>query len=179
MKLASSKTFLSEAFSMIFLNCFLSPRYFIPFDTIKLFYFVNNVIKLLFRKMLMNWQGDIFFNLSLTNWKIAFFISMILIVDANGLQAMDFLTNILIPSDRENDLYDKLQAFGMEVSKCNGHNLAELLEVLKMMYQCSSNKPSALIAKTIKGYGLKCMENIPKFHFRLPTKEELDMGWTD
>jgi transketolase len=36
--------------------------------------------------------------------------------------------------------------------------------------------PQALVARTVKGYGLVCMENIPKFHFRLPTDEEMEMG---
>jgi transketolase len=36
--------------------------------------------------------------------------------------------------------------------------------------------PQVLIAHTVKGYGVYCMENIPKFHFRLPTEDELLMG---
>ncbi len=104
---------------------------------------------------------------------------LIVIVDANGLQAMDFLTNILTPVGKKNDIEEKLQAFGMKVHTCNGHNLNELTVILKNMYENKSTKPCALIANTIKGYGLKCMENIARFHFRLPTKEELDMGWTD
>ena len=35
---------------------------------------------------------------------------------------------------------------------------------------------SVIIAETIKGYGLRCMENIAKFHFRVPTEEELALG---
>ena len=33
--------------------------------------------------------------------------------------------------------------------------------------------PNVIIAETIKGFGLKCMENVPKFHFRIPTDNEL------
>jgi transketolase len=40
----------------------------------------------------------------------------------------------------------------------------------------SLSAPQVIIANTIKGYGVLCMENVPKFHFRLPTEEELKMG---
>jgi len=40
----------------------------------------------------------------------------------------------------------------------------------------SLSSPQVLIANTIKGYGVLCMENVPKFHFRLPTQEELKLG---
>jgi len=40
----------------------------------------------------------------------------------------------------------------------------------------SLSAPQVIIANTIKGYGVLCMENVPKFHFRIPTEEELKIG---
>lgn len=104
--------------------------------------------------------------------------NLIVIIDANKLQAMDFLKNILTPEERDNDLKLKMEAFGFDVKECNGHDLKEIVIILS---DCKNkdgkvDKPQAIIADTIKGYGLLCMENVPKFHFRIPTEEELKMG---
>ena len=101
--------------------------------------------------------------------------NLTVIIDSNRLQAMDFLENILTPKGRKDDLEKKMDAFGFKVENCDGHNILDIIDVLE---KWKSNKdelkrPQALVANTIKGYGLKYMENIPKFHFRLPTKEEL------
>jgi transketolase len=115
-----------------------------------------------------------------SNWEALQFAAkhelsnLVIIVDANTLQAMDFLVDVLMPRDRPNDLQDKLEAFGAEVRACAGHDMAQLLESFASMRP--GRGPRALIARTVKGYGLRCMENVAKFHFRLPTPEELDLG---
>jgi len=103
--------------------------------------------------------------------------NLTLIVDSNGLQAMDFIKNILSPEEFREDMKTKLAAFGFETRICNGHNVNELVENVNDLI-LNSNKPQAIVASTTKGYGLKCMENIPKFHFRMPTEQELKMGNT-
>jgi len=82
------------------------------------------------------------------------------IIDNNGLQAMDRVENIL-----KHNLEDRLNAWGLETWVCDGHNIDKLYYILKF-------KPRVLIANTIKGKGYKCMENIPKFHFRIPNDDE-------
>lgn len=102
-----------------------------------------------------------------------------LIIDKNNLQAMDFLTNVLTPVDSKNDLEGKMKAFGFEVMSCNGHDIKEIVSVAEKfinMGREQPGKPQVLIANTVKGYGLFCMENVPKFHFRIPTEAELAMG---
>ena len=100
--------------------------------------------------------------------------NLILIVDANGLQAMDFLENVMTPRGLGNkDLEKKLRAFGMHTVYCNGHNPEIIAKTIRKLKR---NVPHAIIAETVKGYGLTCMENVPKFHFRLPTPEEMTMG---
>lgn len=104
--------------------------------------------------------------------------NLTIVIDNNGLQAMDFLENILTLKGRKDDLQKKLEAFGCEVKTCDGHNIKEIVSIIDNWLEDKKEiyKPHVLVANTVKGYGLKCMENIPKFHFRLPTEEELKMG---
>ena len=107
--------------------------------------------------------------------------NLTMIIDRNRLQAMDSLENILTPKGRKDDLDRKMEAFGFYVKTCAGHNLDEITATLDDLRKNRDKigKPQVLIANTTKGYGLKCMEDAPKFHFRIPTKEELEMGWSN
>ncbi len=102
--------------------------------------------------------------------------NLLIIIDNNKLQAMDFLENVLTVEGRKDDLKTKLEAFGCTVKECDGHNIYEIVSTIENWSHQDNVKPKALITHTIKGYGLLCMENIPKFHFRLPTEEELEIG---
>lgn len=104
--------------------------------------------------------------------------NLTVIIDHNRLQAMDFLDNILTPKGRTKDLQIKMKAFGFSVATCHGHRIKEISSNLRLLQKDSlkSKKPQVLVAKTTKGYGLRCMENVPKFHFRIPTEDELKMG---
>lgn len=116
-----------------------------------------------------------------SNWEAVQFAvkhelsKLILIIDSNRLQAMDFLENILTPKGRKDDLIKKMKAFGFETKACDGHNIRDIVKILEAWKNKENHPdlPKVLIADTIKGFGLKCMENIPKFHFRIPTKDEL------
>jgi len=119
-----------------------------------------------------------------SNWEAAQFAAkyelsnLTVIIDHNKLQAMDFLENILTIKGKKDDLQKKMEAFGFEVEICDGHNHGNIISVIEkwVKNQKELHAPQVLIANTIKGYGLLCMENIPKFHFRLPTEDELKMG---
>ncbi len=104
--------------------------------------------------------------------------NLTIIIDNNKLQAMDFLENILSPEGKKDDLNKKLTAFGLIVDQCNGHDHEEIIHIIEKWLDNMSllNPPQVLIAHTIKGYGVVCMENIPKFHFRIPTEYELRSG---
>ena len=104
--------------------------------------------------------------------------NLTLIIDHNKLQAMDFLENILTPKGKKDYLQKKFEAFGCLVETVDGHNPQEIISILENWggKKDEIEGPQALVASTVKGYGLKCMENIPKFHFRLPTEEEMKMG---
>lgn len=100
--------------------------------------------------------------------------NLTVIVDYNNLQAMDFVINILDRTGK--DLLRKLKGFGLSCVVCPGHDVTKLIQCLSQSKKVRQNFPSVVIAKTIKGFGLKCMENIPRFHFRLPTEEEMNLG---
>ncbi len=119
-----------------------------------------------------------------SNWEAVQFAvkhrlsNLTVIIDNNRLQAMDFLETILTPKGRSDDLQRKFEAFGFITEKCDGHNGKEIINSINK-WDKTWNKldaPQLLIADTIKGYGLFCMENNPDFHFRLPTSDELKMG---
>jgi transketolase len=104
--------------------------------------------------------------------------NLTVIIDHNKLQAMDHLEQILTPEGANNDLQKKMKAFGFKVKTCAGHNIKHIVSAINGWIKSRNNlnAPQALIANTIKGYGLFCMENVPKFHFCLPTEAELKIG---
>lgn len=102
--------------------------------------------------------------------------NLIIIVDRNRLQAMNFTINIL---DRERRaIIKRFRGFDLSPIVCPGHNINKLINCIRAAKSSPAKVPKVIIAETIKGYGLKCMENVPKFHFRIPSKEELSRGKT-
>ncbi len=59
---------------------------------------------------------------------------------------------------------DKFDSFGWDVHEIDGHNFNDLLIFFKGISQNNSEKPIALIAKTIKGKGVSFMENNAAWH---------------
>ena len=102
--------------------------------------------------------------------------NLIIIVDNNGLSAMDFLTNIM--DEDEKDLIKRFEGFKLSPVICSGHDSVKLADFIQAAKSSNEEKPKIIIAKTTKGYGLRCMENAPEFHFRIPTEEDLKMGKT-
>ncbi len=82
------------------------------------------------------------------------------VIDDNGLQAMDKVSNVL-----SQNLFDRLMGWGFLPDRCNGHNYDQLKISLE-------NKPQILIAKTVKGKGFPAIENKPEFHYRVPNDNE-------
>jgi transketolase len=114
-----------------------------------------------------------------SNWEAVQFAvkhelaNLVIIVDGNRLQAMDFLEQILTPAGRADDLLAKLGAFGCQCATADGHDAAALAAILAAWRTTPGSQPRALYARTVKGYGLRCMEDVPRFHFRVPTADEL------
>jgi len=68
------------------------------------------------------------------------------------------------------DISEKFKAFGWDSLTIDGHNEEEIYDALTLRHE---NKPLAIVAETIKGYGCKSMENEPAWHHKSPTEQEL------
>ena len=55
----------------------------------------------------------------------------------------------------------KIKSFGFDVNLCKNGN--SLKEINKSFYFKNSSKPKCIIFETIKGYGIKKIENKPKW----------------
>lgn len=68
-------------------------------------------------------------------------------------------------------LRSKWDSFGFNVIETNGHNIEELINSFELARQ-TKQKPSVIIAKTIKGKGVSFMENKAEWHGKAPSEEE-------
>lgn len=86
---------------------------------------------------------------------------LVAIVDRNRL-TMDGDTEKELPLE---PLADKWQAFGWRVATCDGHDFAALTPVLERALAGKGNKPTVVLASTVKGKGIDFMENAPEWHY--------------
>lgn len=95
------------------------------------------------------------------------------IIDRNQLQISGRTEDVCAIDDLEG----KYRACGWNVIFCNGHDINELLQVLHHAKQ--SEKPTFVIAHTIKGKGVSFMENLASWHHKVPTKEQLEQAFAE
>ncbi len=93
--------------------------------------------------------------------------NLCVIVDCNGLQIDGPVEEVggIEPLDK------KLEAFGFEVFKIDGHSFEEIDEAFAKA-RATKAKPSAIIAKTTKGKGVSFMENQVGWHGKAPNAEQ-------
>ena len=110
-----------------------------------------------------------------SNWEAAMAAShhkldnLVVIVDRNKLQLGDFTENI----SQLEPLSKKWESFGWEVKVVDGHNIEEMVSVMNTI-PFAKGKPSAIIASTIKGKGLKIAENKVEWHYKVLSKEQYE-----
>ena len=92
--------------------------------------------------------------------------NLTLVVDANGIQSFGNTKDIL---DLE-PLRAKFESFGWACFDVDGHSIPALYTSLS---SSALNKPRAIIARTIKGKGVKSMENKLEWHYKSPSPENL------
>ncbi|MBQ0097598.1 MAG: transketolase [Oscillospiraceae bacterium] len=110
-------------------------------------------------------------------WEAAMFAShnnldnLVVIVDANGLQIDGTTEEVagIEPLDK------KFEAFGFETIKIDGHNFDDIESALNKAKEIKG-KPTAIIAKTIKGKGVSYMENQVGWHGKAPNAEEYEIA---
>lgn len=69
----------------------------------------------------------------------------------------------------------KIEAFGWQVLVINGHNIQEIFKVFTQA-QKIKNKPTMIIAKTVKGKGIKFLESKNGWHGKTLNQEELQQA---
>lgn len=69
-------------------------------------------------------------------------------------------------------LVDKWRAFGWRALEVDGHNIKEIIDALENK-PAGDNRPTAIIAHTIKGRGVSFMEDDNNWHYRIPTEDEV------
>ena len=93
--------------------------------------------------------------------------NLCVIVDNNNLQIDGKIEDVLSPYPIDK----KFESFGFEVFKCDGHSINELISTLDEAKEIK-DKPSVIIAKTVKGKGISYMEDKAEWHGKAPNEEE-------
>ena len=90
------------------------------------------------------------------------------IIDRNRIQNDRFVSEVM----EIEPLADKWRAFGWRVLQVQGHSFPQLLKALARAKE-TQGRPTVIIARTVKGKGVSCMENNPDFHGKAANKQEL------
>ena len=116
-------------------------------------------------------------------WEAALFANhfrlnnLVAVVDHNHMQSLDFTENTL----EIEDFAAKWRAFGWNTIEVNGNSHDELKRAFLEAERSGleNHKPAVVIADTIKGYGIRFMENDILWHYRFPHDGwEYDMAVT-
>ena len=69
-------------------------------------------------------------------------------------------------------LEEKFRAFGWAARTINGNSMPEIVAALSEV-PFAPDRPSAIIAKTLGGFGVDFMEDQVLWHYRAPSSEDL------
>jgi len=105
-----------------------------------------------------------------SNWEAAAIASqykldnLVVLVDNNGLQSDGNCDDIV-----GQNLSGLWNAYGWQVTECNGHSVADLKDAIKSDH---TDKPLVILAKTTKGKGVSFMENDNAWHHAVLKEED-------
>lgn len=91
------------------------------------------------------------------------------IVDFNGLQIDGKIVDVMNPTP----IAEKFKSFGFNVINIDGNDIDEILDAFDKARR-GKGRPTAIIAKTVKGKGVSFMENQPSWHGKAPSEEEFE-----
>ncbi len=97
--------------------------------------------------------------------------NIIAFIDNNGLQIDGFNKDVM----NIEPIKEKWQAFGWNTLNIDGHNFEEIEEAI-IKAKNTRGKPTAIIAKTIKGKGVSFMENQAGWHGVAPNKDQAEQA---
>jgi transketolase len=97
--------------------------------------------------------------------------NLVAIVDFNQIQSLDLVANTI----GLEPIVDKFVAFGWSAVEVDGHDIGALRALLEAVPP-EPGKPTALVARTVKGKGVGFMESTVLWHYRSPAGEELEQA---
>ena len=106
-------------------------------------------------------------------WEAAMFAAhyklsnLCVILDSNGLQIDGPVAQVMNP----NPLDEKFRAFGFNVVVINAHDFDDIEAAFAAARACT-DRPTAIIAKSVKGKGVSFMENQVGWHGKAPNADE-------
>ena len=113
-----------------------------------------------------------------SNWEALMFAAhhklgnLTAIIDYNKLQSLDTVSATL----NLEPLSDKLKAFGCEVLEVDGHDHGALFDALSSVHV---QKPTVVVAHTVKGKGVSFMEGEVAWHYKSPSPSELQSALSE
>lgn len=93
--------------------------------------------------------------------------NLCVIVDNNNLQIDGTIEEVMSPYPID----EKFRSFGFEVMNIDGHDIDEIMKAFEVARNIKE-KPTCIIAKTIKGKGVSFMENQVGWHGKAPNDEQ-------
>ncbi|MEG1870201.1 MAG: transketolase [Oscillospiraceae bacterium] len=100
--------------------------------------------------------------------------NLCIVIDNNGLQIDGKITDVMSPYPID----EKFKAFGFHVINIDGHDFDQI-EAAFNEAKTIKDKPTAIIAKTVKGKDVSFMENLAKWHGTAPNAAELEQALTE
>lgn len=108
-----------------------------------------------------------------SNWEALMFAAhhkldnLCIILDKNQMQAMGDTKDILCLDP----MAEKIKAFQWNVCDIDGNDIQQLLDAFESFKNCK-DRPTFIVANTVKGKGVSFMEHNLKFHYSAPNEEE-------
>jgi len=100
--------------------------------------------------------------------------NLCVIVDANHLQIDGRVEDVM----NVYPICAKFSAFGFNVIRIDGHDMNQILDAFEAARNCK-DKPSCILASTVKGKGVSFMENNPDWHGKAPNAEQTETALSD
>lgn len=113
-------------------------------------------------------------------WEAAMFASakkldnLCVIVDNNNLQIDGTIEDVNSPYPID----EKFASFGFNVINIDGNDLEQIADAFAQAKACKG-KPTAIIAKTVKGKGVSFMENQVSWHGSAPNAEQYEIAMAE
>ena len=100
--------------------------------------------------------------------------NLVAIVDWNGLQIDGKNDDVMTVKPID----EKFKAFGWNAIQIDGHDFGQIKEAFAFA-KASQDKPTVIVAKTVKGKGVSYMENNYGWHGKAPSDEEYETAMNE